>query len=49
MESEPIALDTTCSEAEWLKDLLSELFIVTRLILSISVYTNSRSTNEILK
>jgi len=49
MESELIALDTTCSEAEWLKDLLSEFSIVPRLILPISVHTDSRSTIEILK
>ena len=48
MESEFIALDTTCSEAEWLKDLLSEFSIVPRPILPISVHTNSRSTIEIL-
>jgi len=44
MESEFIALDTTCSEAEWLKDFLSEFFIVPKPILFISVYTDSRST-----
>jgi len=49
MESELIALNTTYLEAEWLKDLLSEFYIVPRLILSISVYTDSRSTVEILK
>ena len=49
MESELIALDTTCSEAEWLKNLLSEFFIVPKPILSISVHTDSRSTIEILK
>ena len=35
--------------AEWLKNLLSEFYIVLRLILSISVHTDSRSTIEILK
>ena len=49
MESELIALDKTCSEAEWLKDLLSEFSIVLRPILSVSVHTDSRSTIEILK
>jgi len=49
MECELIALDTTCLEAEWLKDLLSECYIVSRLILSISVHTDSRFTIEILK
>ena len=49
IESELIALDTTCSEAEWLKDLLSKFSIIPKLIISISVHTNSRSTIEILK
>ena len=49
MESELIALDTTCSEAEWLKDLLSEFSIVPKPIRPISVHTDSRSTIEILK
>ena len=49
MESELIALDLTCSEAEWLKDLLSEFSFIPRPILSISVYTDSRSSIEILK
>ena len=49
MESELIALDTTCSEAEWLKDLLYEFSIVPKPILPISVHTDSRSTIEILK
>ena len=49
MESELIALDTTCTEAEWLKNFLSEFSIVPKLILSISVHTDSRSTIEILK
>ena len=33
MESELLALYTTCSEAEWLKDLLSEFSIVPKPIL----------------
>jgi len=49
MESELIALDTTCTEAEWLKDLLSEFSIVPKRILLISVHTDSRSIIEILK
>ena len=49
MESELIALDTICSEAEWLKDLLSDFSIVPQPILPISVHTDSRSTIEILK
>jgi len=49
MEFELIAFDTTCLKAEWLKHLLSEFYIVPKPILSISVYTNSRSTIEILK
>ena len=49
MESELIALDTTYSEAEWLKDLLFEFSIMPRPILSISIHTDSRSTIEILK
>ena len=49
MESELITLDITCSEAEQLKDLLSEFSIVPKPILPISVHTDSRSTIEILK
>ena len=49
MESKLIVMDTTCLEAEWLKDLLSEFYIVPRSILPISILTNSRSTIEILK
>ena len=49
IESELIALDTTYSEAELLKNLLSEFSIMPRPILSISVHTDSRSTIEILK
>jgi len=49
IESELITLDATCLETEWLKDLLSEFYVVPRLILPISVHTDSRSTIEILK
>jgi len=49
MKSELIALDTTCLKVEWLKDLLSELYIMPKPILPIPVYINSRSTIEILK
>jgi len=49
MEYELITLDTICTEAEWLKDLLSEFSIVSKLILPISVHTDSRSTIKILK
>ena len=49
MESDLIALDATCLETEWLKDLLSVFYIVPRPTLLISVHTDSRSTIEILK
>jgi len=49
IESELIALNTTCSEVEWLKNFLSEFSIVPRLIFLISVHTYSRSTIEIVK
>ena len=49
MEFELIALNTTCLEAEWLKDLLSEFYIMSRLILPISVHADSRSTIAILR
>jgi len=49
MESELIALDITCAEAEWLNDLLSEFSVVPRPILSFSVYTDLRSIIKILK
>jgi len=49
MKYELIALNTTCLEVEWLNDIMSEFSIVSRLILSISVHTDSRSTIEILK
>ena len=48
MESELVALDTTCLEAEWLKNLLSDFYIVSRPILSIVVHTDLRSTIEML-
>ena len=49
MESELIALDTTCTEAEWLKDLLSELPLVPKPSPPISIHSDSRSTIELLK
>jgi len=49
MEPELIALDTTCTEVEWLKDLLLEFSILPKHILPISVHTDSKSTIEILK
>ena len=49
MESELIALDTTYTEAECLKDLSSKFSIVPKLILPISFHTDSRSDIEILK
>ena len=49
MEFELIALDTTSLEAEWLKDLMSEFYIMPRSILPISVHADSRSIIEIQK
>jgi len=49
MEIELIALNTICSEAEWLKDLIYAFFIMPRLIPLISINTDSRSTIELLK
>jgi len=49
MKSELIALDTTCIEAEWLKDLVSGLPLVCNLVPQISIHTDSRSTIELLK
>jgi len=49
MEFKLIALDTTCLKVEWLKDLLSEFYIVPITILSISIHTDSKSIIEILK
>ena len=49
MKFELITLNTTYLEAELVKNLLSELYIVPRPILSISVHTDSRSIIEILK
>jgi len=49
MKFKLIALDTTCLEVKWLKDLLSEFYIVPITILSISVHTDSKSIIEILK
>jgi len=48
-EFELIALDTTCSEAEWLKDLISEFSFMPKLILLISIHTDSRFAIELLK
>ena len=49
MKFELITLNTTYLEAELVKNLLFELYIVPRPILSISVHTDSRSIIEILK
>jgi len=49
IESKLIALDTTYLKAKWIKDLLSEFYIMPRLIPPISVHNDSRSTIEILK
>ena len=49
MDVELIALDTTYSEAEWLKNLISELPILSEPIPAIFMHTDSRTTIELLK
>jgi len=49
MEAKLIALDATCSEAEWLKDLIFEFPIVSRHVPPISIHTDSKSSIELVK
>ena len=49
MDVKLIALDTTCLEAKWLKNLVSELSISSELDPAISIHTDSRTTIELLK
>ena len=49
IEAELIALDTTCSEVEWLKDLISAFLIVLRPVPPISIHTDSKSSIGLLK
>ena len=44
-----IALDSTCSEAEWLKNLLSEILLISSPIPSISIYYDSRAAIDFYK
>ena len=55
MEVELIALDTTCTEIKWIKNLISELSLISKLVSAISIHcdnkaiiklTNQKSTNE---
>ena len=49
MDVKLIALDTTYSEAEWLKNLISELSILSEPIPAIFMHTDSKTTIELLK
>jgi hypothetical protein len=49
MESELIALDTTCSEAEWLRNLLLDLPIVEKPLPAISVHCDCKAVIDLLK
>ena len=42
MESELIALDTTCIEVEWIKNLLLDIPLVSNSLLAISVHCDSK-------
>ena len=48
MEAELVALDFACPEAEWLKELLTEISI-SSLISPISIHCDSRATIEFCK
>ena len=48
MESELVALDSTCSEVEWLKYLLSKIFLILSPIPPILVHYDSRAVIDFL-
>ena len=43
MKSEMITFDTTSIEAEWLKDLLTEILLLEKWLTAISIYYDCRS------
>ena len=48
MEVEVIALDTTCIEAEWVKNLMSELLLIPKLVLAISIHYDNKAVIELI-
>ena len=46
MEAELIALDTTCTEAEWIKNLLAEIPLVSKPMPAISIHCDSKAVIE---
>ena len=49
MEAELIALDTTCTEVEWLKELLSDIPLIPSPIPAISIHCDSRAAIDFCK
>ena len=47
MEAELIALDTTCNEAEWIKNLISELLLVSKPVPTISIHCDNKAVIEL--
>lgn len=49
MESELIALDTTCIEAEWIKNLILDIPLINRPVPAISIHCDNRAVIELIK
>jgi hypothetical protein len=49
MEAELIALDSTCTEAEWLKELLSDIPLVSSPVPPISIHCDSKAAIDFCK
>ena len=47
MEAELIALDTTYAEVEWIKNLISELPLIPKPVLAISVHYDNKAVIEL--
>ncbi|BBH02980.1 transposable element gene [Prunus dulcis] len=49
MESELIALDTTCTEAEWIKSLLMDMPMVEKPLPALSIHCDCKATIDLVK
>ena len=49
MEAELIALDTTCTEAEWIKGLLLDIPLLNKPIPAISLHCDNKAVIELVK
>ena len=49
MEAELIALDTTCTEAEWIKSLLLDIPLLNKPIPAISLHCDNKDVIELVK